>query len=126
MYLCTIDIINLCLEHLKQYAMNIIKQYVLETLAIFAQLGYDILFYTTSSIINNYDEEYLPFKINYFSSNHGAGTDWYMWLAGCKQLKSQSKKYDWVTLINDSMLIGINGIENMKETIHEMEHKDLC
>jgi hypothetical protein len=116
---------NKCIIYAHYDKSNIIKQYVLETLAIFAQLGYDILFYTTSSIINNYDEEYLPFKINYFNLNYGAGTDWHMWLAGCKLLKSQSDKYDWITLINDSMLIGINGLENMKETIHEMEHQDL-
>jgi hypothetical protein len=116
---------NKCIIYAHYDKANIIKQYVLETLAIFAQLGYDILFYTTSSIINNYDEEYLPFKINYFNNNYGAGTDWHMWLAGCKQLKSQSTKYDWITLINDSMLVGINGIDNMKETIHEMESKDV-
>ena len=116
---------NKCIIYAHYDKDNIIKQYVLETLAIFAQLGYDILFYTTSSMINNYDSGTLPFKINYFELNYGAGTDWHMWLAGCKQLKSQSNTYDWVTLINDSMLIGINGIENMRETIREMEHKDL-
>jgi hypothetical protein len=116
---------NKCIIYAHYDKDNIIKQYVLKTLAIFAQLGYDILFYTTSSIINNYDKEYLPFKINYFDLNHGSGTDWYMWLAGCNQLKLQLNKYDWITLINDSMLIGINGIENMKETIHEMENKDV-
>ena len=116
---------NKCIIYAHYDKANIIKQYVLETLAIFAQLGYDILFYTTSSIINNYDEEYLPFKIHYVTLNYGAGMDWYMWLEGCKQLKSQLNKYDWITLINDSMLIGINGIENMRETIHEMANKDL-
>jgi hypothetical protein len=116
---------NKCIIYAHYDKDNIIKQYVLETLVMFAQLGYDILFYTTSTIITNYDEEYLPFKINYFPLNYGAGTDWYIWLDGCNKLKSQSYKYDWITLINDSMLIGINGIENMKETIDAMEHKNV-
>lgn len=116
---------NKCVIYAHYDKDNIIKQYVLETLSIFAQLGYDIQFYTTSCMINNYDAEYLPFKINYLSLNYGAGSDWYMWLDGCKQLRTQSNNYDWVTLINDSMLIGINGIGNMQETIHEMENKDL-
>ena len=115
---------NKCLVYAHYDKDNIIKQYVLATLYMFAELGYDIIFYTNSAIINNYDEHWLPFKINYFCGGVGAGTDWYMWLTGCKEIQNRVQKYQWIALINDSMLVGINGIENMKETINKMEQND--
>jgi hypothetical protein len=43
-----------------------------------------------------------------------------MWLDGLK--KDKTKTYNWVMLLNDSVLLGINGIENMKQTIINMRN----
>jgi hypothetical protein len=115
-----------CLIYAHYDVDNIIKHYVIETLIIYAKLGYDIMFYTSSKTINNYDETYLPFKINYFPNKDcGGGTDWYMWLEACIQLKSQQIIYEWITLMNDSMIVGINGIDKMANTISEMEKSNV-
>jgi hypothetical protein len=105
---------------------NLIKNYVIESLIIFSQIGYDIVFYTTSTSINNYDESFLPFKIKYVSPYFkSGGDDWFMWLKGCKILKEQNRQYDWIMLANDSMLFGINGIENMRKSISNIESRDI-
>ena len=105
---------------------NLIKNYVIESLIIFSQIGYDIVFYTTSTSINNYDESFLPFKINYVSPFlKSGGDDWFMWLNGCKKLKQYNEQYKWIMLLNDSMIVGINGIYNMEKSINNMENKDI-
>ena len=115
-----------CLIYAHYDADNIIKHYVIETLIIYAKLGYDIMFYTSSKTINNYDETYLPFKINYYPNKEcGGGTDWYIWVDGCIKLQSQNVVYTWIALLNDSMIIGINGIDNMANTISEMENSNV-
>jgi hypothetical protein len=115
-----------CLIYAHFDADNIIKHYVIETLIIYAKLGYDIIFYTSSKTITNYEETYLPFKINYFPNKDcGGGTDWYMWLEACIQLKSRQTIYEWITLMNDSMIVGINGIDKMADTISEMEKSNV-
>jgi hypothetical protein len=88
-------------------------------------LGYDILFYTSSLEITNYDANKLPFKIHYYPNQPcGCGTDWYMWIDGYKKIQKQNKIYDWIMLINDSTLLGIHGIDNMKKSINEMRDKN--
>ena len=106
---------------------NIIKNYVIESLVFFAKLGYNILFYTTSANINNYDKGSLPFKVNYYPNDKlkSGGMDWYMWYEGCRKLKQQNKYYEWIMLLNDSMIVGINGIDNMEESINTMENRGI-
>jgi hypothetical protein len=105
---------------------NIIKDYVIQNLIILAILGYDIIFYTSSSEITNYDEHKLPFEINYYpNQNCGGGTDWYMWLDGSKKIKNQENKYDWIMFVNDSCILGINGTDNMKKSIDMMRNLDI-
>ena len=117
---------NRCIIYSHFDSDNIIKQYVLESLVLFARLGYDILFYTNSTSINNYDSSFLPFIINYYNtSNIGPGTDWYMWYTGCKRIIHEPFKYERVTLMNDSMLFNINGFENMRQTIKRI-HNSNC
>ena len=55
-----------CLIYAHYDKNNLIKNYVIESLIFFSQLGYDIIFYTTSTSINNYDEDFFLFKINYY------------------------------------------------------------
>jgi len=98
-------------------ANNIIKDYVIISLKTLMILGYDIIFCTTSNSINNID---LPFKINYYK-NSGRGTDWVMWVNEMKKL-SNNKSYEYVLLINDSLLFPIHGIENMSLTIKELRN----
>lgn len=86
----------------------------LKTLII---LGYDIIFYTSCEKIYNIDINILPFKINYFNINKGAGTDLLMWLDG---LKNINDNYDWILLLNDSLIFPIHGIENMEKSIMEI------
>jgi hypothetical protein len=100
---------------------NIIKDYVLQSLKLLIALNYDVIFYTASDKINNIDECILPFKINYFK-NIGAGTDWLIWLDGLNKLNN---RYQWIMLINDSLLLGINGIDNMRDTINKMRNLDI-
>ena len=96
---------------------NIIKDYVNISLKILILLNYDIIFYTSSSNLN-IDKNIYPFKINYIN-NIGAGTDWLIWLDGLKKLS----KYDNILLVNDSLLLGINGIENMRKSINNLREK---
>ena len=100
---------------------NIIKDYVINSLKILQILGYDIIFYTACTFVPNIDKKLLPFKINYVINN-GAGTDWCMWLSG---LQNFCDNYERILLINDSLILGINGIENMRNTINNMRNKDV-
>jgi hypothetical protein len=97
---------------------NIIKDYVIQSLKILIILGYDIIFCTSCGTkITNVD---LPFPVNYYT-NKGAGTDWYMWLDKLPKCYS----YQRILLINDSLLLGINGIDKMRNSIEKMRAKDL-
>ncbi len=97
---------------------NIIKDYVINNLKILMLLKFDILFYTASYKIKNID--ILPCKINYIK-NIGHGTDWYIWLSGLHKCS----KYERILLLNDSLILGINGINNMRQSIATMRNKDI-
>ena len=77
-------------------------------------MEYDIFFCTSSTEIKNVD---LPFKIHYFD-NVGCGTDFNM--ANAIFNNEDLSKYKWINLLNDSILLPIHGIENMKKTILTM------
>ena len=98
---------------------NILKDYVINSLKILMILNYDIIFYTSATKILNIDLKMLPFDINYIK-NIGPGTDWYIWLDGLKKCE----KYDRILLVNDSLILGINGIENMKKSINKIRNKN--
>ena len=98
---------------------NIIKDYVNISLKILILLNYDILFYTSSDNLI-IDKNTYPFNINYIN-NIGSGTDWLIWLDGLKK----SSKYDNILLVNDSLLLGINGIENMRRSINNLRNKNV-
>ncbi len=98
---------------------NIISDYVMQGLKAMIYMGYDVLFYTASSSLDNIDVSILPFRVHY-SKNEGVGTDWRIWLAGIIKLKLNKLKYEWVMFMNDSLLFPINGIANCMKSIKEM------
>jgi hypothetical protein len=98
---------------------NMIKDYVIQTIKTFIYLGYNILFYTASSKIENIDQ--VPFKIN-FVKNEYEGTDWKIWLHGCKSLIDKNVNISYVFLLNDSILLPIHGVEKFKNTIQKMRN----
>ena len=98
---------------------NMIKDYVIQTIKTFIYLGYNILFYTSSSKIQNIDQ--VPFKIN-FVKNEYSGTDWKIWLHGCKNLIIKNCNPSYIFLLNDSIILPIHGVENFKNTIQKMRN----
>jgi len=108
-----------CLIYAHYDADNIIKDYVIQTIKVFIYLGYNILFYTASSKIENVDQ--VPFKIN-FVKNEYAGTDWKIWLHGCRSLIDKNVNTSYVFLLNDSIILPIHGVENFKNTITKMRN----
>lgn len=94
---------------------NIVKDYVIQGLKTLMILGYDIVFCTTSKKILNVD---LPFEINYFKNkkNMTAGNDLFMFY---ECISKKNLNYEWVLLINDSILFPIHGVEEMGRIIHE-------
>lgn len=93
---------------------NLILDYVIQALKTLIILEYDIFFCTTSCEIINVD---LPFEIHYLT-NDGPGADFKM----CNHIFNTKKlsKYLWITMLNDSIMLPIHGIENMKNTILRM------
>jgi hypothetical protein len=110
---------NSCVIYAHYDNNNIIANYVLEGLKTLIFLGYDILFYTASEKIINIDISILPFKVN-FIKNEGPGTDWKIFLLGLTKIKNEKMNYDWIMIMNDSLLFPINGIENLINTITSM------
>jgi hypothetical protein len=93
---------------------NIVKDYVIHALKTLIILDYDIFFCTTCTEIKNVD---LPTKIHFFD-NAGCGTDFNM--INTIFNNEDLSKYQWINLLNDSILLPIHGIENMKNTIQTM------
>ena len=110
---------NSCIIYAHYDSNNEIKDYVISGLKTLIILGYNIYFYTASEKINNVDINILPFDINYIT-NDEYGTDWKIWLTGLNYIKLNNIIYDWILLINDSLLFPINGVQNMKNTILNM------
>jgi hypothetical protein len=106
-----------CLIYAHYDKDDIVKDYVIQAIKTFRYLGYDILFFTSSKAINNIDA--LPCEV-FYTSNDGAGTDWKIWLFGCKYILRNKKVYDYIFLLNDSLILPINGIENFEKTIYLM------
>jgi hypothetical protein len=96
-----------------------IKDYVIQVIKTFIFLGYNILFYTASSKIKNVDQ--LPFKIN-FVKNEYTGTDWKIWLHGCQSLLANNVNIEYIFLLNDSIILPINGISHFNNTIQKMRN----
>jgi hypothetical protein len=103
---------------------NIIKDYVIQSLRILTELQYDVFFYTTSTKILNINEYMFPYKINYVK-NLGPGTDYHIWLNCLNKIKQMKNSYEWIMLVNDSLLLGINGVNNMKNTIKNMREQNI-
>jgi hypothetical protein len=95
---------------------NIMKDYVIQALKTLIILEYDIFFCTTSSEIKNVD---LPFDIHYFENNNLS--DIYIWHNIMN--KQELNKYSRILLMNDSIMLPIHGIENMKTSILNMRHQ---
>uniref|UniRef100_A0A6C0KRS4 Uncharacterized protein n=1 Tax=viral metagenome TaxID=1070528 RepID=A0A6C0KRS4_9ZZZZ len=106
-----------CLIYAHYDADNIVKDYIIETIKIFRYLGYDILFFTACKILTNVS--FLPCNV-FYTNNEGAGTDWRIWLYGCKYLINHGLIYDYVFILNDSIILPINGISNFEKTIINM------
>ena len=106
-----------CLIYAHYDKDNIIKDYVIQAIKTFRYLGYDILFFTASTTIKNVNV--LPCKV-FFVKNNGAGTDWNIYLSGCEYILKNKLAYDYIFLLNDSLILPINGITNFEQTIHLM------
>ena len=106
-----------CLIYAHYDKDDIVKDYVIQAIKTFRYLGYDILFFTASKKISNLDV--LPCKVFYIS-NDGSGVDWKIWLFGCKYILKNNLVYDYIFLLNDSLILPINGINNFEKTIHLM------
>jgi len=97
---------------------NIIADYVIQGLKSLVYIGYDIIFCTSSTCINNIDVSLLPFDVN-FIENIGCGTDWIILLKYLKLIKQRFNLhyYEWIMFMNDSLLFPINGINNFMNSI---------
>ena len=100
---------------------NILRDFAIIALKSLIQVGYDIYFCTTCSKLHNIDD--LPFKVHYFK-NYGQGSEMIYWL---KVLKIKyvifKEKYEWVMLVNETVLFPINGLENFTNVINDMRSK---
>ena len=108
---------NGCLIYAHYDADNIVKDYVIQTIKTFRYFGYDILFFTASPNLKNVDV--LPCNVLYVK-NEGHGTDWKIWLNGCKYLLNNNNNYSHVFLLNDSIVLPVNGLLNFGKTIIKM------
>lgn len=106
-----------CLIYAHYDVNNIVRDYVIQTINVFRYLGYDILFYTASDKLENIS--ILPCRV-FHTKNTGAGTDWRIWLMGCYYLKKNKLIYDYIFMLNDSIILPINGINNFENTIIKM------
>ena len=108
---------NGCLIYAHYDPNDMVRDYVIQTIKVFRYLGYDILFFTACKKLRNVS--FLPCKV-FYTSNDGAGTDWKIWLYGCTYLKNNNINYEYIFLLNDSIILPVNGIENFEKTIIKM------
>jgi hypothetical protein len=100
---------------------DILRDFAIIALKSLIQVGYDIYFCTTCNILCNVDN--LPFKIHYFK-NYGQGSEMIYWLKVLKNKYNIFKtKYEWIMLVNETVLFPINGLENFINTINSMRSK---
>jgi len=112
---------NSCIIYAHYDSKNILSDYVIQGLKVLYLLGYDIFFYSASTHFLNVDLSILPFNIT-FVSNDGPGTDWKIFNLGLKKIKNENLNYDWIMIMNDSLLFPINGIYNFANTILKMRN----
>lgn len=112
-------ICNSCVIYSHYDSENKLSDYVIKGLKTLHFLGYDILFYTASTSLDNIDVSILPFE-TIFVINEGPGTDYKNFLSGLKTINSRNLSYDWVMFMNDALLFPINGINNFIKTITKM------
>ena len=108
---------NGCLIYAHYDADNIVKDYVIQTIKAFRYFGYNILFFTASKTLKNVDV--LPCNV-FYVKNDGAGTDWKIWLHGCNYLLKNNNNYSYIFLLNDSIILPVNGLTNFGKTIQQM------
>jgi len=106
-----------CLIYAHYDKNNLVCDYVIQTINTFRYLGYDILFFTASTKLTNISS--LPCNV-FYTINTGAGTDWKIWLFGCLYLTKNNLIYDYIFMLNDSIILPINGINNFENTINKM------
>lgn len=107
---------NKCILYFHYDKDNIIKQYVIESLKTLIELKYTIYFCTTCEHINTN----IPIKIYYFKNKK---VDLYTLIDFLKLYTEDILKYDYITICNDSLVLPINGIENMKNSIEKFRLK---
>jgi len=108
---------NKCLALYHHYdSDNIIKDYVINSIKSLIEVGYTVIFITTSNSININ----LPIEIIYYENN-GVGSEFLNYRdILIKNIDIFQKKYEWIFFINDSVILPINGINNFKKTINNM------
>lgn len=106
------NINNKCIIYFHYDKSNTIKKYVIESLKTFIQLKYKIYFCTTC----NYIKTNIPIKIYYFQKKNSYH---YTFIDFLKLYKQDILKYDYITICNDSLILPINGIENMKKCVEK-------
>lgn len=99
---------------------NIIADYVIHGLKTLIYLGYDILFYTYCKTLDNIHLHTLPFTVN-FIENNDFNNHWNLWLNGLQKIyNNENNKYEWIFLLNDTILFPIHGILSFQNTIIQM------
>ena len=93
---------------------NSIKDYVIQGLKSLIYLGYDIIFLTTCTKIENI--YLLPFEIIYIEKTNEL-QDWNNWLIGCNIIKQNNLNYKWILFLDNRILFPINGLVNFKNTV---------
>jgi len=98
---------------------NIIKDYVIQSLQALCYADYDILFYTLCEQIDNVDESILPFNVIKVKNK----TNIEIFGNALLFIKKEMKKYDWICLIDDSVVLPINGLDTFLESISNIRKK---
>ena len=98
---------------------NLFRDYCVQAVNTMSQLGYDIIILTTCSTFINVTIPYRRIIYNNYK------TDLHMYQTFLNNNFNEIHKYNKVALINDSIILPIHGINNMRNTIKMMENYDL-
>jgi hypothetical protein len=90
---------------------------VLQGINALLSSGFNILFFTSCSIINNINT--IPFNIIYNCENAGIN-NWKVWYEGTKYLINTKNTYENILFLDDSLILPINGIYNFKQILEQM------